>query len=138
MLGILCVAVCFQDVLRRKISNKICMVVFLFALLLGGMSGDISKLYSFLCMLFLGFFLFYFGVFSAGDSKLATALAVATPFSILPFALWMTAVIGGGLAAFYWLKYRWLKKQPKGQDPGLPYGVAISVGFYGPLFLHYM
>ncbi|KLV08948.1 hypothetical protein ABT56_01725 [Photobacterium aquae] len=74
-------------------------------------------------------------VFGAGDSKLATVLALALPLSSLPFALWLTVMVGGGLAVFYWLKYRLIKRKLKGMDPGLPYGLAIAIGFYIPIIV---
>lgn len=74
-------------------------------------------------------------VFGAGDSKLATVLALALPLSSLPFALWLTVMVGGGLAVFYWLKYRLIKRKLQGMDPGLPYGLAIAIGFYIPIIV---
>lgn len=136
LLGVLLFLVGLIDLIKRKIPNELVWIVFLFSFWISDKS--ILNLYSFMIVAMSSVFLFYRQVIAAGDSKLATALAVAIPVSSLPFALWLTAMVGGGLALVYWMKYRLLKQWPKGTDPGLPYGVAIGVGFYLPLVSHYL
>ena len=137
-IGVALVAICLSDVIRRRIPNALVLFVLANTLLLNGLYGSISGIYSAIFVFVLTVILVRLRVIAAGDSKLATALAVATPLSQLTFALWLTAMIGGVIALFYWVKYRVVNTASQENDPGLPYGLAISVGFYLPLLAHYL
>ncbi|GAL03945.1 hypothetical protein JCM19237_2096 [Photobacterium aphoticum] len=65
---------------------------------MNGLYGSISGIYSAIFVFVLTVILVRLRVIAAGDSKLATALAVATPLSQLTFALWLTAMVGGVVA----------------------------------------
>lgn len=80
--------------------------------------------------------LFYFSIMGAGDGKFAAALALAIPWQQLNIALFLTAIIGGVLAIIYLIKYRLILRNKIKQDPGLPYGVAIGLGFFIPILMH--
>ena len=138
ILGVALVAICLSDVIKRRIPNTLVLFVLANSLLLNGLYGSISGFYSAIVVFVLTVLLVRLHVMAAGDSKLATALAVALPLSQLAFALWLTAMVGGVIALFYWVKYRVVNTASHENDPGLPYGLAISVGFYLPLLAHYL
>lgn len=94
-----------------------------------------SSLLSSIVVLVGSMVLFYFNIMGAGDGKFAAALALAIPWQQLNIALFLTAIIGGVLAMFYLIKYRLILRNTK-QDPGLPYGVAIGLGFFIPILMH--
>ena len=71
-----------------------------------------------------------FNVFGAGDSKLATAFAIALLPSKIIDAVILTLLFGGVLAGFYLIKDRLILNKKREDERGLPYGVAISLGFY--------
>ncbi|ODA36084.1 hypothetical protein A8L45_00315 [Veronia pacifica] len=77
--------------------------------------------------------LFKVRIWGAGDSKLSTALAMALTPEILPDALILTAMVGGVLSVFYLLLG---KIKPEKKDRGIPYGIAISSGFYLVILLN--
>ncbi len=85
--------------------------------------------------------LFKLNLFAAGDGKLAAAFAAALlPSQLLPAVIY-TLVIGGVLALFYLVKDRlicqYLLKQSREKEKGLPYGVAIAIGFYLQILVAY-
>ncbi len=70
----------------------------------------------------------------AGDIKYAAVLSLTIPLSDLLWAFVMTAFTGGFLAVIYLvynklISKRLVRKTSNGQQ-GIPYGIAISVGFY--------
>ncbi|WP_169753941.1 prepilin peptidase [Photobacterium aquae] len=127
-----------KDIFYRKIKNTDVLIVLVLSLLLCVTQQNTIHSYSFLMIATLTILLVAIHAFAAGDSKLATALSVAIPFSELSLAIWVTLVVGGILALFYWVKYRLYRRAARGQDPGIPYGVAISIGFYLSLLSSYL
>lgn len=107
------------------------MVVFILSLLLALQQQQLAYgIMSALIILIISMVLFYLNIIAAGDGKLAAALAAAILPEQLLDAVMLTLFIGGALAVFYLIKDRLILKKKKGEDRGLPYGVAISVGFY--------
>lgn len=94
----------------------------------------------------LGLVFFSFGFFGGGDIKYATILSLSLPMELLPHALLLTMLTGGVLACFYLLLrlVRRAKAKVYGgmedsqYNPGIPYGVAISVGFYVMILSHWV
>ncbi len=80
--------------------------------------------------------LFYLNIMGAGDGKFAAALALAIPWQQLNIALFLTVIVGGVLAVVYFIKYRLILRNKIKQDPGLPYGVAIGLGFFIPILMN--
>ncbi|MFD2176222.1 A24 family peptidase [Veronia pacifica] len=124
----------FDDIYVRKIKNKKVSLIFLLSILISFFNGHlISGVISFLFVLILGMILFKVRIWGAGDSKLSTALAMALTPEILPDALILTAMVGGVLSVFYLLLG---KIKPEKKDRGIPYGIAISSGFYLVILLN--
>ncbi|GAL28801.1 type IV prepilin peptidase TadV/CpaA [Vibrio variabilis] len=118
-------------------SNKL--IGLLLAIQFLGIYLDQMYVTSFLIVLLLGLVIFGLRVMGAGDIKYAAVLALTLPTQWLLPALVLTALSGGVLAAIYltWFKFRQLKGIQV-TAPGLPYGVAISLGFYFPILNHYL
>lgn len=74
--------------------------------------------------------LFVFNIFGAGDSKLATAYSIALLPNQAIDAVVLTLFLGGLLSVFYLIKDRLILKKKREDECGLPYGLAISLGFY--------
>ena len=124
------------DIKYRKIPNVLCLITTIFCLIVAYQHHYLaSSLLSSIVVLVGSMVLFYFNIMGAGDGKFAAALALAVPWQQLNIALFLTAVLGGVLAMFYLIKYRLILRNTK-QDPGLPYGVAIGLGFFIPIFMH--
>ncbi|MGF1727920.1 A24 family peptidase [Photobacterium nomapromontoriensis] len=128
--------ICWSDLYRRSIPNSLVLAVLAGTLIANAMTSTYSGWLSALVVLGITGVLVGVNVLGAGDSKLATALALVLPISSLPLALWLTAITGGIIACLYLLKYRLLQRKSTGKDPGLPYGIAIAVGFYFPILVH--
>ncbi len=77
-------------------------------------------------------------VFGGGDAKLLIAFSLSLPFSLIDDALFLVAISGGLLAVIYLVKYRLLKLVPTTGVLGLPYGLAISTGFYITILGYYL
>lgn len=124
------------DIKYRKIPNVLCLITAIFCLIFAYQHDYLaSSLLSSIVVLVGSMVLFYFNIMGAGDGKFSAALALAVPWQQLNIALFLTAIIGGGLAMFYLIKYRLILQNTK-QDPGLPYGVAIGLGFFIPILMH--
>ncbi|MEH0688117.1 prepilin peptidase [Vibrio cholerae] len=117
------------DYRQRLISN---ILVFFVALLCCMLSIEQSwalhaSAYSAM-LLSAGLVLFHLGWVGGGDIKLIAALSLAVAPAFLPAAVIAMLLVGGVLAAAYWVKYRWWQRGKP--DSGLPYGIAICAGFY--------
>ncbi len=132
LLGFSLLYVSYSDLRYRLIPNWVCLVILFLSLLLitieqhKAIVGLISTTIVFCTSLLL----FYFRIIAAGDGKLAAALAAALLPEQLLNAVMLTLLAGGVLAVFYLIKDRLILKKKPGEDRGLPYGVAISFGFY--------
>ncbi|AQS38119.1 Flp pilus assembly protein, protease CpaA [Shewanella psychrophila] len=130
---------CVSDIGQRRISNSSCLVVLVICIWLAQSQQQlVAGLLSGCLIFFFSLLLFKLRWLAAGDGKLASALGVALPITSLSIALSLTAIFGGILAVTYLIKYRIIQKIPRGEDPGLPYGIAISLGFYIPILARYL
>lgn len=80
--------------------------------------------------LMIGFLLFTLRVIGAGDVKLVSVLMLMIPLDELIYFFFFTAFAGLLLIVVGWLFYR-----KSIRERGLPYGVAISLGFLTNLAL---
>ena len=101
---------CYTDVRDRVISNRVVALLFFIVVV--------------------GFVLFMLHVMGAGDIKLIAVLMLMIPYEQIIFFFFFTACAGLLLIIIGWLFYR---KSIK--ERGLPYGVAISLGFLTNLAL---
>ncbi|MGX2949228.1 A24 family peptidase, partial [Frederiksenia canicola] len=120
----------WTDIKSRIISNNIILVLLVlvipFSYLLNGELYITPALIS----LFIGFLLFLFNVIGAGDIKLITVLMLTIPSEqILSFFVF-TSFFGLLLIIIGWFFFKTSIKRN-----GLPYGVAISLGFLTNLAL---
>ena len=85
-------------------------------------------------MLGIGLILYKLIWIGAGDIKYASALSLTIPVHDLIWALVMMAFSGGVLVVFYLVKKKLISKilarETLNDQKGIPYGIAISIGFY--------
>jgi len=131
VMGMLSVSVIYFDCRYRRISNNVCVIILFISLYLA-VEGDniFLHLTSGLIIFLSTAILFKFKTFGAGDSKLATAYSIALLPNQLLDAVILTLLFGGLLSLFYLIKDRLILKKSREDERGLPYGVAISFGFY--------
>ncbi|MFA0037453.1 prepilin peptidase [Vibrio chagasii] len=120
-----------SDFLYRKIQNNTLCVLLLLQCFLSPL--DIQAI-SFLLVLSIGLILYKLIWIGAGDIKYASVLSLTIPVHDLVWALVMMAFSGGVLVVFYLVKTKLiskiLAKKTLNDQKGIPYGVAISIGFY--------
>ncbi len=126
VLAIACLYVSITDFLHRKIQNNALLLLLLLQSFLSPLDLQIT---TFLLVLGIGLILYALIWIGAGDIKYAAVLSLTIPLNDLPWAYIMTAFAGGFLAIIY-LVTRKLISNTSSRQEGLPYGIAISVGFY--------
>ncbi|WP_150539635.1 A24 family peptidase [Actinobacillus vicugnae] len=126
----LLVTLCWTDLRYRLIHNQIIMALLLVIIPFSYLNhGTVFWLPALLCLA-IGFILFLFNIIGAGDVKLLATLMLAIPSPFVIFFLFFTACSGLLLIIIGWLFYRQAIR-----EKGLPYGIAISVGFLTTLLL---
>jgi tadV len=126
----LLVILSISDVCSRIISNRTILLLLVVIIPLSLLKYQTVFIFPALCALTVGFLLFMLNVIGAGDVKLITVLMLMIPNDeIFPF-FFFTTFAGLGLIIIGWLFFR---KSIK--ENGLPYGVAISLGFITNLVL---
>ncbi len=124
LISLLLLYLSYTDITQRTLANRFVFIVAPLAMALSFCAyGQIFYLGAILCLV-LGFGLFSLGVIGAGDVKLLTALMFAVPRETEIWFLFFTSCFGLGLILIGWVFFRQNIKQQ-----GLPYGVAISLGF---------
>ncbi|MEZ8312426.1 A24 family peptidase [Vibrio splendidus] len=126
ILVIVCVYVSATDFLYRKIQNHTLLILLFLQCFL--LPLDI-QIMSFLLVLGGGLIVYALIWIGAGDIKYAAVLSLTIPLNDLLWAFVMTAFAGGFLAVIY-LVYNKLTRKTSNDQQGIPYGIAISVGFY--------
>ena len=121
---------CYTDVHNRIISNRVVMALLFVVVPLSLLRYQSIFFIPALCTLFIGFVLFILHIIGAGDIKLISVLMLMIPYEQIIFFFFFTAIAGLFLIIIGWLFYR---KSIKAR--GLPYGVAISLGFLTNLAL---
>ena len=123
-----------SDILRRKLPNILSLVMAVAGLALAFGSGGWADLgwhtAHALIAFVIGYLIFSWGVFGAGDGKFYAASATFFPLSQAP-GLGLAIVLSGGVLAILWITLkRMIKgmKRRKDDFAKLPYGVAIAVG----------
>ncbi|HDR1794058.1 TPA: prepilin peptidase, partial [Pasteurella multocida] len=114
----------WTDLTKRVISNNT--VLLLLAVIIPFSFIHHSQIFFLpaLLFLFLGFLLFTLGVIGAGDIKLIAVLMLSIPTEQLISFFFLTSCSGLLLIIIGWLFFKEsIKKR------GLPYGIAISLGF---------
>ncbi|MCC4856860.1 prepilin peptidase [Vibrio lentus] len=130
-LAIVCVYVSVTDFLYRKIQNYALLILLFLQCFLSPLDIQIM---SFLLVLGGGLLVYALIWIGAGDIKYAAVLSLAIPLNDLLWAFVMTAFAGGFLAVIYLVNNKLISKKlirkASNDQQGIPYGIAISVGFY--------
>lgn len=126
VLAIACLYVSITDFLHRKIQNNALLLLLLLQSFLSPLDLQIT---TFLLVLGIGLILYALIWIGAGDIKYAAVLSLTIPLNDLPWAYIMTAFAGGFLAVIYLITRKIISNKVNIQE-GIPYGIAISVGFY--------
>lgn len=127
---LLLIRISWTDITSRLISNNIVLVLLICIIPFGFLLNGELYITPALVSLFIGFLLFLFNVIGAGDVKLITVLMLTIPSEqILSFFVF-TSFFGLLLIIIGWLFFKTSIKRN-----GLPYGVAISLGFLTNLAL---
>ncbi|MEZ9245068.1 prepilin peptidase [Vibrio lentus] len=130
-LAIVCVYVSVTDFLYRKIQNYALLILLFLQCFLSPLDIQIM---SFLLVLGGGLLVYALIWIGAGDIKYAAVLSLTIPLNDLLWAFVMTAFTGGFLAVIYLVNNKLISKKlirkASNNQQGIPYGIAISVGFY--------
>ena len=127
---LLLVTLSVTDIRSRIISNQVVLLLFFTIIPLSLLKYQTIFVIPALCALAIGFLLFSLGAMGAGDIKLISVLMLTIPHNEIIYFFFFTAFFGLLLIIIGWLFFR---KSIK--ENGLPYGVAISLGFMTNLAL---
>ncbi|MEZ9336442.1 prepilin peptidase [Vibrio splendidus] len=131
ILAIVCVYVSVIDFLYRKIQNYALLILLFLQCFLSPLDIQIM---SFLLVLGGGLLVYALIWIGAGDIKYSAVLSLTIPLNDLLWAFVMTAFAGGFLAVIYLVNNKPISKKlirkASNDQQGIPYGIAISVGFY--------
>ena len=118
-----------QDIVRRQISNWLCLAVIATAIVAAIVIGPTLALWQnglgFVLLLALGTPLFAAGWLGGGDVKLLASLGLWANFAVI-LPLIACILVGGGVLAAISLAVRGGRTARRAK--GIPYGVAIAVG----------
>lgn len=118
-----------QDIVRRQISNWLCLAVVIAAIAVAVANGPTLALWQngliFALLLAIGTPLFAAGWLGGGDVKLLAAVGLWADFSAI-LALLACILIAGGVLAAISMAVRGGRAARRAK--GVPYGVAIAVG----------
>lgn len=127
---LLLVTLSVTDIRSRIISNQVVLLLLFAIVPLSLLKYQTIFVIPALCALAIGFLIFSLGAMGAGDIKLISVLMLAIPHNEIIYFFFFTAFFGLLLIIVGWLFFR---KSIK--ENGLPYGVAISLGFMTNLAL---
>ncbi|WP_132936164.1 prepilin peptidase [Vibrio crassostreae] len=125
-LAILSIYASATDFLYRKIQNYALLVLLFLQCFISPLDIQIM---SFLLMLGGGLILYKLIWIGAGDIKYVVILSLTIPVNDLLLAYILTAFAGGILAFAYLISKNLIRGNAHKQE-GIPYGIAISIGFY--------
>ena len=138
---ITCAAICASDVALRTISNSLTLLISACSVYLLMLSEYTVWLHlaNTATVIIIMLLVYIRGYAGGGDIKLMIAFSLAIPIGLLGDAFFNVAICGGVLSTIYLMKYRLLKMVPNNEEePGLPYGVAISFGFLITIYKFYI
>ncbi|MEZ9157251.1 peptidase [Vibrio lentus] len=131
ILAIVCVYVSVTDFLYRKIQNYALLILLFLQCFLSPLDIQIM---SFLLVLGGGLLAYALIWIGAGDIKYAAVLSLTIPLNDLLWAFVMTAFAGGFLSVIYLVNNKLISKKlirkASNDQQGIPYGIAISIGFF--------
>lgn len=132
--------VVWGDVLYRRIGNWTSILVL--SLSVTAMLSHETELQAHVISLvavgLISVLLYRLNLIGGGDAKLLLAFSISLPFSMIGEALSIMAISGGAVAIVYLIKYRVFKLFRADGEMGMPYGLAIVLGFYPTVLTHYL
>ncbi|MBV1843119.1 A24 family peptidase [Photobacterium ganghwense] len=126
LLATISIYICYQDVLRRIISNRSCCAVFAVCSVLCFLTDNYAATVYIVPIFLIGFVLFILKAIAAGDVKLFAAFSVAISPEYLLLTVVSILIFGGMVGCTQWFlekNCRSIKSQY-----GVPYGVPICIG----------
>lgn len=132
LLFVFCLYFSYKDISIRKISNNSIILFAIFQLIYGFHSQCLYPT-SAVIVLFVGFLFFTFNFISAGDVKLAVCFSLVLDIQYVYYAVIIMALFGGIQSVYYLFKHLVKLKLYQTSNVnafGIPYGVAICVGFF--------
>lgn len=126
VLAFVCIYVSITDLLYRKIQNYSLLILLLLQIFFSPLDIQVT---TFFLVIGIGLILYSLIFVGAGDIKYAAVLSLTIPLYELPLAYITTAFAGGFLAIIYLISKKLISNMSRSQE-GIPYGIAISVGFY--------
>lgn len=120
----------YTDIRDRIIDNNVILALLVIILPISFLKYQTIFILPAVFALMIGFLLFTLRVIGAGDVKLVSVLMLMIPLDELIYFFFFTAFAGLLLIVVGWLFYR-----KSIRERGLPYGVAISLGFLTNLAL---
>ncbi|MFM2668330.1 Type IV leader peptidase family protein [Vibrio mediterranei] len=130
---IVLVLISVSDIRKRIIPNTHLAMLAVLSILIGSQYYTAPFLHNYIFLIIILLVIYHFRWLAGGDVKLIAVLALALPNFVTVLALWLTMILGGVLAVIRLSKYRFNLISAKNDQRGLPYGVAISIGFCLPL-----
>ncbi|HEI6966800.1 TPA: prepilin peptidase [Yersinia enterocolitica] len=122
--------VCYSDIRHRIVTNKLIITIALTTLVISFTQHNTVSVVIPLVALIVGYILFHFKLIGGGDVKLITVLLLTlTAEQSLNFILY-TAIMGGVV-----MMIGMLINRADIQRRGVPYAVAIALGFLLSLYL---
>lgn len=121
---LLLIRLSWTDIQNRIISNRIILILGLVIIPLAWLQYQQIFIIPALIALFIGFLLFSLRVIGAGDVKLIAVLMLIIPNNQLFSFFFFTTFSGLLVIIIGWIFFR-----KSIRENGLPYGVAISLGF---------
>ncbi|AJJ18892.1 prepilin peptidase [Yersinia intermedia] len=129
LLALQLLLVCYSDICNRIISNKFIISIIFSSIAWGYTTNSTVNITIPLFSLLMGYIIFHFKLIGGGDVKLITALLLAlTAEQSLDFIIY-TAIMGGVVMIIG----LFINKHDI-QQRGVPYAVAITMGFALSLF----
>lgn len=122
--------ICWSDIKQRIISNKAVLLLLGITLPYTYLVNGNIFFFNAIITLFIGILLFKWHIIGAGDVKLLAVLMLAIPQQWITSFLFLISFFGLIIIIFGWLFFRHNIK-----TEGLPYGVAISLGYLSTLWL---
>ncbi|MEZ8193858.1 A24 family peptidase [Vibrio cortegadensis] len=127
LLATISLFVCYKDITKRTISNRVVFFVMSICGVLNCQYGVFESVLYAIGILCVGFIFFNLNIIAAGDVKLLSVFSLAIAPQYLPLTLFIITLLGSLLGVAYYL-YAKCTDYKKIMENGVPYGVPICLG----------